>query len=138
MTTHQGDDVRSPSIRPLMARTVARELTQHLELSNTSVYWVGVVGEDSLQSVPATLWPSNDPMLNLMLCQGHSEGMLVYVMAQANRYQPEEVTALLRIKMLGSYTTVCAELPFIWEFLDRLDQLREPSPTAHNIEAVTG
>lgn len=111
--------------KPLMARTVARALTDHLEISNTSIHWVNVVGEDSLKPMAEKRWPDNDPLLNVMLCQGFSEGMLVYVMAQASRYKPDELTPLLQIKMLGSARHVAGELPFIMDFLDRLDSLRE-------------
>ena len=111
---------------PLMSRTVARALTHHLEASNTSIHWVNVVGEDSLKNVAEKRWPDNDPQLNLMLCQGHSEGMLVYVMAQDSRYRPEEAKPLLQIKMLGGYTTVLSEMAEIWKFMDRIEGLREP------------
>lgn len=122
---------------PLMSRTVARALTRHLEESNTSIHWVNVVGESSLQNVAEKRWPDNDPQLNLMLCQGHSEGMLVYVMAQDSRYKPEEAKPLLQIKMLGGYSTVLSEMAEIWKFLDRIESLREPEVQT-NVERQHG
>jgi hypothetical protein len=108
-----------------MLRTVGRALTRHLEVNNTSIHWINVVGEDSMKNVPEKRWPDNDPQLNLMLCQGHSEGMLVYVMAQNSRYKPDEAKALLQIKMLGSYATVLSEMALIWQYLDQIESLRE-------------
>jgi len=109
---------------PLYARTVARALTQVLEDSNTTVHWVNVVGESSLDTMPSKVWPTTTtPMFNVMVQDGWSEGTLLYVYAQEDRYKPQEVTPLLQIKMLGSRKTVCNELPIIMSFLDQIENI---------------
>lgn len=111
---------------PIPARAVARMLCEHLEKSDTSVHWVNVAGESSLDVSPKVQWPEEgDPMFNLMLQHGHSEGMLIHVMAQRNRYKPEEAQPILLIKMLGGTKKVCGEMPLIAEFLDSLPQRLE-------------
>lgn len=127
---------QQPTRKPLMARTVARALTRYLEDCNTTIHWVNVVGEDSLARVAEKLWPDNDPLLNVMLCQGFSEGMLVYVMAQANRYKPAELTPLLQIKMLGGRSRVASELPCIMEFLDKIETYLPQGEISKQNEAV--
>jgi len=60
-------------------------------------------------------------MLNVLIQQGWSEGMLVYVMAQDSRYEPEKQRPLLQIKLLCSRSQLLTELPVIYDFIDRLD-----------------
>ena len=120
----------TPVRKPLFARTVARALTKVLEAANTSIHWINVVGESSLDDNPTLLWPiETDPMFNVMVQFGWSEGTLLYVYAQDSRYRPEKVVPLLQIKMLGSMRTVCADVPIVMNFLDQIrDNLFEPEP----------
>lgn len=107
--------------KPVFIRDVARALTRRLEEAQTSIHWASVWKECSLQNVPALTWPENDPMLNLLVQQGWSEGMIVYVMAQDSRYEPEKQKPLLQIKMLCSRSQLLTELPVIYDFIDHLD-----------------
>lgn len=108
----------------LLARTVAQAMTRFLERNETSIHWVQVIGEDSLVTKPSKAWPVvNDPMFNLMIQDGWSEGMLVYIYAQVDRYKPEEVVPVLRIKMLAGRKGVFSELPLIFAFLDQIEGL---------------
>lgn len=116
-------------MKTLLAHTVAQALTRHLEKENTSIHWINVAGEASLKEVPEKAWPNEDFMLNLMLTQGNSEGMLVYVMAQENRYKPEEAKPILQIKMLGNYKTVLSEMAVIWKFLENVESMKEKEPS---------
>lgn len=52
------------------------------------------------------------------LAQGHSEGMLVYVYAQANRYKPAELVPLLRIKLLCGVERALKQMQAIWAYLN--------------------
>lgn len=108
----------------LLARTVARAMTDHLEASDTSVHWVQVVGESNMEANPVKPWPvKTDPMFNVMVQDGWSEGTLLYVYAQDSRYKPQEVVPILQIKMLGSRKRVCADIPLVFEVLDRIGEL---------------
>lgn len=120
---HSLAGIASASDKPILARTVAQALETHLERCSTSVDWVRVIEKDLLPCTPRKEWPAPAPLLDVMLCRGR-EGMLVYVMAQADPNQPHKVTPLLQIKMLGDYKTVCSELQFIWEFLEHLGDHR--------------
>lgn len=107
--------------QPVFIRDVARALTRRLEEAQTSIHWTNVWKESGMQNVPVLTWPENDPMLNVLVQQGWSEGMLVYVMAQDSRYEPENQKPLLQIKMLCSRSQLLTELPVIYDFLDHLD-----------------
>lgn len=108
----------------LLANTVARAMTKHLEVSNTHVHWVQVVGESRLEPKYTKPWPvDNMPMFSLLLQEGNSEGVLVYVCAQIDRYKPQNIVPILQIKMLTTLKKVGAELSFIYEVLDRIDEL---------------
>jgi hypothetical protein len=106
----------------LMARDVARHLTQVLEKAGTSIHWVGVVGEDSLATDPSVEWPSGDPIYSIAVQNGFSEGMLVYVYEQKDRYKPEDVRVLLRIKMLCGVRLLMKELPVILEYFENFPE----------------
>lgn len=113
-----------PKIRykPLLARTVATAMCRFLETNNTSIHWVQVVGESSLEPVPRKMWPVQDnAMFNVMLQKGWSEGMLLYVYAQKDRTKPQEVTPLLQIKMLCNCQQLGLELPIIMKFIDQIE-----------------
>lgn len=125
----------TPVRKPLFARTVARALTKVLEVANTSIHYGNVVGESSIDRNPTLLWPiETDPMFNVMVQFGWSEGTLLYVYAQDSRYKPQNVVPILQIKMLGSLRTVCADVPIVMEFLDQIrDNLFEPEPTQEEL-----
>lgn len=107
---------------PLPARTVARAMCRYLETNNTSIHWVQVVGESSLEPVPMKMWPVQDnAMFNVMVQDGWSEGMLLYVYAQKDRTKPQEVTPLLQIKMLCNRQQLGLELPIILTFIDQIE-----------------
>lgn len=111
----------SPLPRRLLARSVARALLRRLEKAGTSVHWVNVVGESSIDSAPKMHWPDTEPMLNILVQDGFSEGSLVYVMAQADRRKPENQVPLLLVKMLRSKKRVGEELHEIFEFFDNFE-----------------
>lgn len=78
-------------------------LRKHLNANEeTGVEWVSVVGEDSMAPPMKTL-PARTlerAMWNILVQQGWSEGTLLYVSAQADRYKPEAQEVLFRIKVL--------------------------------------
>lgn len=112
-------------MKSLLARYVAHDLFTVLEKAETSVHWVSVVGEDSIEPKPQILWPSDNPIYSVAVQHGFSEGMLVYVYAQSNRYEPENVVPMLRIKMLTSMKKLMSELPVIIEYFDQFPELAE-------------
>ena len=123
-----------------MAQTVAEALEKKLVAADTSIHWVTVIGEANSWNKPKVVWPVEpEPMFGTMVHDGGSEGTMVLVYAFASRYEPQNVTPLLRIKMLGGRKKVGSELHLIMEFLDdvqgELDQLaavkaqhKEPQP----------
>lgn len=113
--------IKAPAPYPVFIRTIARDLEKRLLTAQTSVHWVNVWKESSLQNVPVRTWPDTDPMLNLLIQNGWSEGMLVYVMAQESRYEPGNQIPLLQIKMLCSRRQLLNELPVIQDFIDQFD-----------------
>jgi hypothetical protein len=82
------------------------------------VHWVAVIDEPDTFGPPKRVWEFDDYLLQVSLAHGHSEGMLVYVYAQANRYKPGELVPLLRIKLLCGVERALREMQAIWTYLN--------------------
>lgn len=98
----------------------------------TSLHWINVVGEDSLQPV-ATAMISLDSlekmMFNVIVQQGRSEGTLLYVAGQTDRFVPESQVVLLQCKSLHGVKRAIAEIEAIMQFFDT-EAWRNPELTA--------
>lgn len=104
---------------PVYLRDIAQDLERTL-LRDTecAVHWIAVVDEPNSFGAPTRLWEHDDCLLQVSLAHGHSEGMLVYVYAQANRYKPGEIVPLLRIKLLCGVERALKEMQAIWAYLN--------------------
>ena len=92
-----------PPKAPVYQRAIARFISDSLSKSvDYDVHWVAVVAEDSVAESPVRPWTQAlaDSELVVSVMQGHSEGMLLHVLAMPNRYKPDQVEALWRIKLL--------------------------------------
>lgn len=104
--------------KPVYLRTIAEDLERKLQLDpDCSVHWVAVVNEPDTFGPPTRVWEFDDHLLQVSLAHGHSEGMLVYVYAQANRYKPGELVPLLRVKLLCGLERALCEMQAIWTYL---------------------
>jgi len=100
-------------------RTIAQDLERKLmQDPECCVHWVGVLDEVDTFGPPTRVWEYDDCLLQVSLAHGHSEGMLVYVYAQANRYKPAELVPLLRIKLLCGLERALREIQAIWTYLN--------------------
>lgn len=108
----------------LYLRTIARALKQHLLLDpECAVHWISVLDENSMDSPSRTWWYDgvcalDDCLLQVSLAQGFSEGMLLYVYAQPDRYKPAALTPLLRIKLLCGPARAAKELLAVWRWFN--------------------
>lgn len=110
----------------LFVRSVARALNAYLRSMQADAHWVRVIGEDSLANEPTALWPSDiDPMLNVLIQDGRSEGCIVCIYAQPDRYQPQSMIPLVGLKFLCDKRRVGQYLPHIFDFLDNLQDQPE-------------
>lgn len=104
---------------PVFLRDIGRALEKRLsQQPDTSLHWVAVIGEDSVQAVPTKKWQYNEAMLQVGVVNGNSEGSLIYVHAQKDRYQPDSLVALFRIKMLCSAKAAFADAKIVYEFFE--------------------
>lgn len=118
-TNSPTENIAPNKIGPVYLRDIARALEKKLYAQqDTSLHWVAVVGEDSVQPKPEKTWHFNDSMVVISVGQGHSEGTLVYVHAQKDRYKPDQLIALFRIKLLCSPKAAFAEARVVFEFFD--------------------
>ena len=112
--TNQSDH-RFPTLR-----TIANALRTHLLADpENDLHWVQVIGEDSL--APDVLRWGPDlaaSLLNVTVADGFSEGMLLYVYAQRNRYEPDQVRAIFRVKLLCGMRRAFDAARQTKEFLD--------------------
>lgn len=105
--------------KPVFLRDIGYALEKTMNAQpDTSLHWVAVVGEDSVQRVPTKLWHFNEEMIQVGVVQGNSEGSLIYVHAQNNRYAPDQVTVLFRIKLLCSAKHAFKEAKVVYEFFE--------------------
>lgn len=104
---------------PVYLRDIAQDLERLLLRDpECAVHWIAVVDEPSSFGAPTRIWEHDDSLLQVSLAQGHSEGMLVYVYAQANRYKPAELVPLLRIKLLCGVERALKQMQAIWAYLN--------------------
>lgn len=100
-------------------RAIAQDLERVLLRDREcAVHWVAVVDEPDTFGPPTRVWEFDDSLLQVSLAHGHSEGMLVYVYAQENRYKPSELVPLLRIKLLCGVERALRDMRAIWTYLD--------------------
>lgn len=104
-----------PTPGTVYLRVIARALEKHLmQDAECAVHWVAVIGETNPFGPPAEteIWRPefDDSMVQIGLTDGNSEGMLLYVHAQASRYKPAELVPLLRIKVLCGLDRAVKEL----------------------------
>lgn len=104
---------------PVYLRDIAQDLERHLLRDpECAVHWIAAVDEPNSFGPPTRIWEHDDYLLQVSLAHGHSEGMLVYVYAQANRYKPGEIVPLLRIKLLCGVERALKEIRAIWAYLN--------------------
>lgn len=104
---------------PVYLRDIATDLERTLSRDpECAVHWVSVVNERGTFGPPTSLWEYDECLLQVSLAEGHSEGMLVYVYAQANRYKPEQIVPLLRIKVLCGVERALREIRAIWAYFN--------------------
>lgn len=104
---------------PVYLRDIAQDLERTLLRDpECTVHWVSVVDEPNAFGAPTRIWEYDEHLLQVSLTRGNSEGMLVYVHAQANRYKPAEIVPLLRIKLLCGVARALHEMQGIWSYLD--------------------
>jgi len=104
---------------PVYLRAIAHDLERTLMKDpECSVHWVAVIDETDTFGPPKRVWEFDDHLLQVSLAHGHSEGMLVYVYAQADRYKPGELVPLLRIKLLCGLERALREMQAIWTYLN--------------------
>lgn len=100
-------------------RDIGRALEKNIYAqTDTSLHWLAVIGEDSIQPVPTKEWYYNDALIQVGVVNGNSEGSLIYVQAQKNRYQPELLVPLFRIKLLCSPMAAFAEAKIVYKFFE--------------------
>ena len=104
---------------PVYLRDIARDLEHVLSRDpECAVHWIAVVDEPNSFGAPTCIWEHDDHMLQVGLTEGNSEGMLIYVHAQASRYKPAELVPLLRIKVLCGVERALKEMQAIWAYLN--------------------
>lgn len=103
---------------PAYLRQLGQLIERHLFKGETSLHWVAVVGEDSVQKIPERMWAHDDHLLLVTVAPGHSEGALLYVNAQANRYKPEAIEPLFRIKLLCGPHAAFDEAKAVWDCIN--------------------
>lgn len=111
---------QQPSPGDLHICTVAEALERHLIAADTSVHWVRAKGEDTW-APEKTLWP-RDLCACYVIQQGCSEGTIVRVMHQPNRYDASDLHELLTIKLLTAGPKAYVEAAQVSQFIDRLDE----------------
>lgn len=109
--------------RPYL-RTIARALQKHLQQNAEScVEWISVHGEAGLDA-PGRVWTYDgataldESLLQVSLAQGYSEGMLIFVHAQPDRYKPGSLDTLMTLKLLCSPARAAKEIEPIWLWLN--------------------
>lgn len=108
-----------PKNQPVFLREIKKHLEDHLYKNpENTLHWVNVVGEDSMEPKPTLSWVHSNSLLQVSIADGFSEGCLVYVHAQADRYKPDQLVALFRIKLLCSAKRAFSEARHIWEFFE--------------------
>lgn len=104
---------------PVALRSLANWLERTmLSDPESTVHWITVVDEADSFGPPTRFWSYSDYLLQVSLAQGFSEGMLIYVHAQANRYKPGDLVPLLRIKVLCGNDRVFREMQAVWTHLN--------------------
>ena len=110
---------QQPQGGPVYLRTIAVDLERTLMRDpECAVHWVCVVDEPNSFGPPTRVWEHDDCLLQVSLAPGNSEGMLVYVYAQADRYKLAQLVPLLRIKLLCGPARAVRELHAIWTYLN--------------------
>lgn len=104
----------------LYVRTVADALERHLEKANTHVHWARPDGRETSWGPPQLVWPK-DPSLGYMLQHGHSEGTLLRVMHQQDRYDAATQQPLIVVKFLCGFGTASVDMKTVYDFLESLD-----------------
>lgn len=109
---------RRRKVEHVLLRSIGSALTEKLqEQPDSHLQWVAVVGEVGARAVPRE-WRYNDSLIQVGIVNGNGEGCLVYVHAQGDRYQPDVLKALFRIKLLCKPSEAFAEAKLIYEFFE--------------------
>lgn len=117
-----GQSSTTPQQRgPLLLRTIARALEKHLyEDPECALHWIAVVGEDSVDPNPTRTWDQvlEDSVLQIAVSDGVSEGRLIYIHGQRDRYAPGAVQPLWRIKVLCGHARAFKEAERVWSWFE--------------------
>jgi len=118
----------SKAAQGIALRVIAQALEQHLNATpEHNVHWAAVVGESGIDASPTRTWTKElaDSLLMVSVAQGFSEGTLLYVHAQPDRYQTDKLVTLIRVKLLCGWRQAFLAARDAWEFLnsERFDSL---------------
>jgi hypothetical protein len=125
MPTDTNDGATAPSITAPTLRRISHLLARHLEATpDNDLYWISVIGEDGMDPQPALVWDQDlrDSLLHVSVTNGWSEGTLLYVYAQRDRYKPEQLRALFRIKVLCGYLQAFNTARQVWTYFESANQ----------------
>lgn len=98
----------------------------------TNLHWINVVGEPSMQPVATAMMSLEGlekMMFNVIVQHGWSEGTLLYVSGQKDRYVAEDQSVLLQCKTLHGVKHAIAEIEAIMRFFGT-EAWRDPELTA--------
>lgn len=101
-------------------RSIGHALERHLNCTpEHDVHWIAVVGESNLEA-PRRTWTKGlaDSLLMVSVAEGFSEGTLLYVQSQPDRYQPDKLDTLFRIKLLCGWRQAFLAARDTWAFLN--------------------
>lgn len=103
-------------------RSIAQALEKHLHaIEDANIHWINVVGESSVLDKPKKSIPLDvlsTHLFNVLVQHGWSEGTLLYVSSQQDRYAPQEQTLLLQIKSLTSIKKIGPEVAAIMDWFE--------------------
>lgn len=108
-----------PQAKTVFLRDIARALEKALMANTeTNLHWVAVVNEDSVTPQPLRKWEFDDHLIQVSIANGFSEGSLIYVLAQPDRYKPDQLIALFRVKVLCNTQKAFGEGGAIFSFFE--------------------
>jgi hypothetical protein len=117
---------------------IAHALTRYLNDAGGNIHWINVIGEPTMTRLPTKRITAEDlqaHMFNVIVQNGWSEGTMLLLSEQANRYEPTQQNVLLMIKSLSSPRSIGAEIQAILNWFAE-EQWRELLPRAESNRSV--
>lgn len=118
-TVEQDSNIECEKPDPLYVRTIADELTRHLERSDTSVHWATPAGGEVSWGPPKLTWPK-DPFLGYVIDERSNEGTIVTVVHYESARKSDLGLPLINIKFLRGLKTVLTETVVVVDFLNNM------------------